>query len=244
MFDGCRSDLNPLGTLCIEATVLVLRPLFICLLITLVAAMASGSESPAREFAADIISRDSSRASTATVARLYAAHGKVRIEPVELAGGFFLVGPETPAALLVQPAQRVYMNARQSSPLTQIFVPVDPADPCRRWRSALEDAGAGRGAEHWRCAAAGKVEIAGRKTAKFRTSSAGDAVDERFIDARLQFPLMVIGADGSSLALENIRVTPQPSGLFMLPRGYRLFDPRAVVERIKHSDVWVDPASP
>jgi hypothetical protein len=32
--------------------------------------------------------------------------------------------------------------------------------------------------------------------------------------------------------------------LFTLPGDYGLFDPRAVVERIKHSDVWVEPATP
>jgi hypothetical protein len=29
--------------------------------------------------------------------------------------------------------------------------------------------------------------------------------------------------------------------LFNLPSGFRKLDPRALIERIKHSDAWVDP---
>ncbi len=50
---------------------------------------------------------------------------KVRIETPELADGFFLVDGAKPAAYFVRPAARVFMDARQSSRLTQIFVPVD-----------------------------------------------------------------------------------------------------------------------
>jgi hypothetical protein len=223
---------------------MVLRSFSVCVLIAVTAVAARALESPARDFTADIISRDSSGAAMATVARLYAAHGKVRIEPVELAGGFFLIDSEAPATLLVRPAQRVYMNARQSSPLTQIFVPVDIADPCRQWRSAVENAGAGKGAEHWRCEMHAKVEMGERNTLEFRTALAADSGDKRFIDVQLHFPLKVIATDGSSLTLEKIRVTPQQADLFTLPGDYGLFDPRAVVERIKHSDVWVEPATP
>jgi hypothetical protein len=221
----------------------VLRSLSVCLLIALAVA-ARALQSPAREFTADIVSRDSSGAAMATVARLYAARGKVRIEPIELAGGFFLIDHEAPSTLLVRPGQRVYMNARQSSPLTQIFVPVDIADPCRQWRSAVEDAGTGKGAEHWHCEMHAKVDMDKRNTLEFRTASAADRGDKRFIDVQLQFPVKVIAPDGSSLALENICVAQQRAALFTLPGDYRLFDPRAVVERIKHSDVWVAPATP
>jgi hypothetical protein len=222
----------------------ILRSLSVCMLIALASVAAAALESPSREFTADIISRDSSGAAMATVARLYAARGKVRIEPVELPGGFFLIDHEAPSTLLVRPAQRVYMNARQSSPLTQIFVPVDIAEPCRQWRSAVEDAGAGKRTDRWRCEMHAKIDMEGRKTLEFRTISANDTEDRRFIDVQLKFPLRVIAADGASLTLENIRVSLQQADLFALPSDYRLFDPRAVVERVKHSDVWVQPAAP
>jgi hypothetical protein len=43
------------------------------------------------------------------------------------------------------------------------------------------------------------------------------------------------------LALEHIRIEAQPAGLFDIPPGFRKLDPRALIERIKHSDSWVDP---
>jgi hypothetical protein len=57
----------------------------------------------------------------------------------------------------------------------------------------------------------------------------------------LQFPVKVISADGSSLTLQHIQVAPQSAELFVVPRDYQAFDPRALVERIKQSDVWAAP---
>jgi hypothetical protein len=33
----------------------------------------------------------------------------------------------------------------------------------------------------------------------------------------------------------------QPANRFAIPPGFRSFDPRALIERVKHSDAWVDP---
>jgi hypothetical protein len=207
-----------------------------CFLLTLATGMAWAAESPAREFTADIVSRDNHGNSAATVARLYAAHYKVRIEPSESPGDFFLIDQQASSTLLVRPGQRLYVNARQSSPLTQVFVPIDISDPCQQWRSAFEDAAAGKGRDHWRC---NKL-----KASEFSIACTEDAVERRLIDPHLRFPLKAVAADGTSLTLENIRETPQQANLFMVPRGYQAFDPMAVVERIKHSDVWAAPPSP
>jgi hypothetical protein len=215
-----------------------------CIVLALTTHTVWALNSPARELSADIVGRHGDGADATTVARLYAAHGKVRIEPVELAGSFLLIDHEAASTLLVRPGQRVYMKARQSSVLTEIFVPIDIADPCGQWRSAVEDAGGGKGAGDWRCERYAKVNMHGRKAFEFHTASAGNTGDKRFIDVQLQFPLKAIAADGSSLTLENIHVSVQQAELFTLPRDYRLFDPRAVVERIKHSDVWAEPATP
>jgi hypothetical protein len=187
--------------------------------------------SPSREFAADIVRRDGRGESAVTVARLYAGRGKVRIEALDVPGGFFLIDHAS-SALLVRPGQRIYMNARQSSLLTQIFVPIDAADPCPEWRAAHEDADAGKAAEHWICQRLGR--------SVFRV---GDS-EQRFINPQLQFPVKRLGADGVSLTLEHIQVAPQSAELFMVPADYHLLDPRALVERIKHSDVWAGPADP
>jgi hypothetical protein len=41
--------------------------------------------------------------------------------------------------------------------------------------------------------------------------------------------------------LTNISEVPQPEGLFEVPAGYQKFDPQQLIERIKQSDVWVEP---
>jgi hypothetical protein len=46
--------------------------------------------------------------------------------------------------------------------------------------------------------------------------------------------------DGTSFTLENIRVAAQSPELFAIPSSYRKLDPRALIERMKHSDVWVE----
>jgi hypothetical protein len=46
----------------------------------------------------------------------------VRIETSDALG-------DADAAYFVEPAQRIFMNAKQSGPLTQVFVAVDPNDP-------------------------------------------------------------------------------------------------------------------
>jgi hypothetical protein len=47
--------------------------------------------------------------------------------------------------------------------------------------------------------------------------------------------------DGTSLTVENVRVGAQSPDLFAIPATYRKLDPHALIERIKHSDVWVEP---
>jgi hypothetical protein len=207
---------------------------WLCAGLVFVTAMAAAaSESPRRAFTADVVSRDSHGATPRTIAHLFAAPGKVRIEPGDMPDDFLLIDQEASSTLLVRPQRELFMNARQSSPLTQVFVPIGMADPCKQWRVAVVDALDGKGVEHWRCE---KLQALA-----FRTFSADGPLDERLLDARLQFPVKLISADGSSLTLENIQFTSLQASLFTVPRDYRRFDPRAVVERIKQSDVWAAP---
>jgi hypothetical protein len=220
--------------------VTVLRS-WIALAIVLFSLSARGLESPANEFSAAIVSRDGHGKSAATVARLYASGGKVRIEAADVPDGFFLIDHDAPSALLVRPGQRIYMNARQSSVLTQIFVPVDAANPCPQWQAAFSDALDGKGVDQWRCQSRQQAARGAAKIWKFRVVTVDRSVDQRIIDAKLQFPVKVTSAGGSSLSLEQIHFAPQSADLFVVPRGYHIFDPRALVEHIKQSDVWAGP---
>ena len=200
---------------------------------------------PPREFSADIVSRDAAGALVGGSARVYASGRKVRIETPEVPAGFFLIGGDSGAALFVGTTQRVFMDAKQSTRLTQIFVPVDPHDPCPQWRAAAQNAGVTGSEGDWRCIrAAGAGPGAGPGpggTIEYRVTPPDQNSSQRWIDPRLEFPVKLKAADGSTIALENIRVEAQPANLFTIPAGFRKFDPQGLIDRIKHSDVWAAP---
>jgi hypothetical protein len=167
-------------------------------------------------FSADIVKRDSHGAAAGPPGKLRVLDDKMRIETPDAAGGFFLTDAAAGTALFVHLSQPVFMDAKQSTPLTRIFVRVDPGDPCRQWQAAALIAGTAS-AETWRCAT---------------------TQDAAVIDSALQFPVKWRTPDGGTVQLENIRREVQPAELFAVPAGYRKLDPQSLVERIKHSDVW------
>ena len=190
----------------------------------------------AQPFSADIVTRRDDVAAPA--GRLSVLDGKVRIETAEHPDGFFLVDTVKPSAYFVRPGAGLYMEARQSSRLTRLFVPVDPDAPCRQWQAMARLAGvAGEG--EWRCERTGEETIDGHSTAVFRALSADGQEFFGWIDRERQFPLQIRTEDGVVFKLERIKDEPQPESSFELPAGYRKFSPEALIERIKQSDVWV-----
>jgi hypothetical protein len=205
---------------------------------------ASRGSSPEYQFSADIVSRDAQGVSVGTGARLYVANRMVRIETSEAPAGFFLIDGAAGTAFFVQPARQVFMDAKQSTRLTQIFVPVDPGDPCRQWLAAAKNAGVSSAGGDWRCARIDTVIADGRRTIEYRVVSPDQKRSRGWIDPGLEFPTKLQAADGTTIALEHIRVEAQPASLFAMPPGYRKSDPQALIDRIKHSDVWAGPPSP
>jgi hypothetical protein len=175
----------------------------------------------------------------ARTAKLAVADRKVRIETSELPGDVLIVDTAAPAAYLVWPAQRMVMDARQSSPLTRLFVPLDPADPCTQWQAMAEIAGISDSGQ-WRCSAAGRETVSGRSTRKFAvTSRRGNSTG--WIDANLRFPVKIETEYGAVLTMRDIEEAPQPAQKFEIPGSYRKFDPHGVIELMKRSDIWVEP---
>jgi hypothetical protein len=197
---------------------------------------------PAPDFSADIVSRNAAGSATNTVGRLYAASGKVRIEATAITAGFFIIDSEAATALFVRPAQRVFMDARQSTAFTRIFLPLDPQAPCPQWQAAARNAGIPDSGSDWHCERTGIPDTATRHTIQYTVISPGTEWTQRWIDPDLQFPIKLQASDGTTLALEHIKVEAQPSSLFALPADYRKADPQALIDRIKQSDVWVEPA--
>jgi hypothetical protein len=208
------------------------RGLLIC------AVLLAGGVVPAaaQQFSADIVMTRDNVAMPA--GRLRARDAKVRIETPDLPDAFFLVDASKLFAYLVRPATHIYMDARQSSPLTRLFVSVDPGEPCRQWHAIAQLAGLA-GQADLRCERAGEEKFEGVSVTAFRVSSAEKQEFLAWIDRERRFPLRIKTADGAVVALEHIRDEAQPVSAFVLPPGLRKFSPETLVEHIKQSDVWV-----
>jgi hypothetical protein len=201
-----------------------------------VAGMLGGSiAAQAQQFSADIVMRR--QAASMPAGRLRALDGKVRIETPEFADGFFSVDTTKLSAYFVRPAARIYMDARQSSELTRLFVPVDPDGPCRQWQAMAHLAGLPEQGD-WRCERTGEENIDGHQVNGFHAVF-GSAQISGWIDRSRKFPLRIKTEDGSVITLEQIKDEPQDASLFEPPSNFRKFSPEALIERIKQSDVWV-----
>lgn len=196
---------------------------------------------PAQQFSADLIRTDAGGVAPRPAGKLNVLNKNVRIETSDVPGGFFLVLGDADAAYFVRPSQKVFMNANQSSLLTQVFVAVDPDDPCRQWQAAARIAGAADQTKEWRCERVDDGSTAQRRTIKYRAISPHKQQYLIWIDPRIDFVVRFDADDGSTVALANIQEGPQPVQLFEIPAGYVKFDPQKLIDRIKQSDVWVRP---
>lgn len=210
--------------------------------LTIVAGLAfAGDRAQAQEFSADLVSINAAGQPDEHSGRIFVRDRQARIETPDIPGGFFLVDGDHETAYFVRPGQRVFMDAKQSSRLTQLLVPVDPRDPCRQWQAMAAIAGATDGGGQWQCDRIGEESLEGRATIKYRAISPQGQRGEGWIDPELNFLIRLQAEDGTAVDLENIRPGQQPASLFQLPADYRKFDPQRLIERIKQSDVWVEP---
>ncbi|MGF6305917.1 hypothetical protein ABIB82_000663 [Bradyrhizobium sp. i1.8.4] len=208
-----------------------------CLLAVAILASAP-TRAMAQQFSADLVARKDE--TSTTLGTLRVSQQKARIEAKALPDGFFVIDTAKPAAYFVRPGARVFMEARLSSPLTQMFVPVDPDDPCRQWQ-AIAQLSAPIDLAVWHCQRDGEETIAGRNTEVYRITAPSGASFAGWIDRERRFPVQVRTADGTVIAAVRIRDEPQPAQAFEIPAGLRRFDPQALIRRIQQSDVWVAP---
>jgi hypothetical protein len=192
-----------------------------------------GSLGAAQQFSADLVGK--------SAGKIYVSNSKVRIEMSDFPGGLFLLDGNAHTAYFVKPAQRVFMDAKQSTWLTQILVPLDPDDPCKQWQATAEIAGAADQGRQWRCQRLGPESVHGRNTIKYRAISPEGPANDCWIDPHLGFVVSVHREDGATILLENVQEGPPPAGLFEVPANFHTFDPRQLIDRVKQSDVWVEP---
>lgn len=198
----------------------------------------SGRPAQAQQFSAEIVSRSADGDIVGKPAKLYVADRKVRIETPDLPHHVLIVDGAVPAAYAVAPAQRIFMNAKQSSRLTRLFVPLDPDNPCPQWHAMADVAGLAEPGE-WHCNAEGREPVEERSTVKFSVAS---PLGHRtgWVDPQLKFPLKIETEDGAVLAVQNIEEGPQPAERFEIPANYKKYDPHQLIEYLKHTDVWVE----
>lgn len=217
----------------------ILRQALAISYLALVWSAGAPAQSSSASFSADIISRDAGGAPLGATAKLHAANHKARIELPGAADGFFVSDTDAGTALFVRSAQRLYLDARQSTPLTRIFVWVDPRDPCRQWQAAAVTAGM-VGTGEWRCEPVDHAIVNEHQVIEYRVSMPDGQSSYGWVDSMIGFPVKWRAADGNLFVLENILLDTQPANLFSIPPDYRKLDPQALLERIKHSDVWAD----
>jgi hypothetical protein len=201
----------------------------------------SAAPARAQEFSADLVIRYAEHDFKTAQGKLNVSNRKVRIETPDLAIGYFIVRDDIGAAYFVRPTQRVFMEARQSSQLTQILVPVDPNDPCRQWQKMAQIAGATRDGAEWRCERMGFDRVNGRDTIRYRVISPANRKYLGWIDLRLGFLVRLEAEGETTVDVVNIYETPQSTELFEIPPAYGKFDPQRLIDRIRQSDVWVEP---
>jgi hypothetical protein len=197
-----------------------------------------GATAQAQQFSADLVSIRTGAATS--VGRLRALNDRVRIEPPEFPDGFFVSDSAHRVSYFARASARVFMDARQSNWAVQMFVPVDPDDPCVQWRGMASATGAEHRDAIWRCERSGQEVIDGRKVDRYRIILAAGREMLGWVDPDLKFPLKIQREDGTTAVVENIVEAPQPAPLFQVPVGFRKFDPEALIKRIKQSDVWVE----
>jgi hypothetical protein len=218
--------------------VLSFNPKWLSLLVAAGFLLCGAAAACAQQFSADLLIVRHEGVAAEPAGKLQVIDNKVRLETPELADGFFLIDGATPAAYFVRPAARVFMEARQSSRLTRMFVLVDPDDPCRQWQAMAKLAGSADQGD-WRCERTGEETIGGRSAIAYRAVSGSGRQLIGWIDTARKFPLRIKTEDGAVITVENIRDDPQPTPLFEIPAGFRKFDPQALIQQIKQSDVWV-----
>ncbi len=194
----------------------------------------------AQQFSAELLRRDA--AGQISKGRLLVAGDKIRIEAPDLQTGFFLVRTDAKTAYFVQLDRRVFMDARQSSILTELLVPIDPDAPCQQWQQMAEISGSATGGAAWQCNRIGTETHDGHTIVKYDMTSPRGKRYSGWIDPQLRYVVRFEADDGSTTELTNVQEVRQPDDAFMIPPGLRKFDPMQLMELVKHSDVWVDPA--
>jgi hypothetical protein len=194
----------------------------------------------AQEFSATVATTNDGGEAAATPGHVLVAGDKVRLELPGFPDAYFLIDPSASVAYLVKPKRRVFMEARQSSPLAQVLITVDPDAPCQQWQAVALITGVRSETHSWQCQRMETAQIGTRDTVRYQAMAPDARSYDVWIDRRLRFPIRVQAAVGAVVDITDIVDAPLPPAAFDIPAGLTKFDPQGLIDRIKQSDVWVE----
>ena len=223
-----------------EAHLSKMRPVKLTVVITTLAVLlATCAGAQAQQFSAGLVRHDAhGLLSTGT---LSVSGGKVRIQQPNLPFGFFIIRGAGKAAYFVNPEREVFTNAGESTLLTELLVPVDPADPCSKWQMRARLSGSAAGGAAWHCDRLDDTRGDG-VLLKYALTSPHGKHFSGWIDPQLRFLVRLEADNGITLELRDVRQAPQPDSLFEFPVGFSMFDAQRLIDQMKHSDAYVDPS--
>jgi hypothetical protein len=85
------------------------------------------------------------------------------------------------------------------------------------------------------------LRVDGRDTIRYLVMSPVNRQYLGWIDPRLGFLIRLEAEAETTVDVVNIHETPQSKELFEIPPASRKFDPQRLIDRIRQSDVWVEP---
>ena len=170
------------------------------------------------EFSAEIV--DLQKPGTPTMAKIYFAKDKIRIESQAggpRAGGAIIMNFATQTSIVLMAQQHMYMEmpaqaqSQRMGYASAFFQAGDVENACGDWQKM--------GHQGASCHKVGNEAINGRDTVKYETTNASGDVSHFWLDPKLRFPVKWQGKNNDG-ELRNIQEGTQPANLFEAPAGF------------------------
>ena len=207
------------------------------------AVLLGGVPVQAQQFSAELIASNAAGGTVGSPGKIFVADRKVRIETADFPNDFLLVDGNVPAAYLVRQRLRVFMDAKQSSRLTRLFGQQGGLDPCAQWRTM-------GGSRRYSSRRRQPVALRGDRGRNPRWPRRQHEIPHNVT----QRPSHCVDRRASSIFPSNSKSTMGPywhcaifrrarshQGAFEVPGNFKKFDQQLFLERLKHTDIWVDP---
>jgi hypothetical protein len=189
--------------------------------------VALGRPAAAQQFSADLVNTDDGGAAGKSQ-KIYVADGKVRMEGGGIKGGALLADGAAKTAIMLIPEKKIYVDMARMAGMVQIFMPLNPNDPCPQWQEMAKSAGRnnpGAGDDGaWTCKRIGPDTVNGRSAIKYEAVSPKGEQNNGWVDPKLKFLIKSQNAQGRGMELRNIQEGPQQASLFEIPAGYQKVD--------------------